>query len=106
MPDPAPASEPVTTPPKPSETGIAGSPFGQVPIEITIAVGRARPLIRDLITLKRDSVLPLDRRIDDPVELYVGDRMIARGALVELDGDDTGRLAVRLTEVAEPGRGL
>lgn len=84
----------------------ATSPFGQVPIEITISVGKARPQVRDLLRLQRDAVLPLDRRVDDPVELYVGDRLIARGELQELDGDQAGQLAVRLTEVAPPGGGL
>ncbi|SPH23427.1 Flagellar motor switch protein FliN [Defluviimonas aquaemixtae] len=83
-----------------------GSPFSQVPIEITISVGRARPLVRELLRLKRDAVLPLDRKADDPVELYVGDRLIARGELTELDGEGAGQLAVRLTEVADLTNGL
>lgn len=76
------------------------NPFSQVPIEITISVGKARPLVRELLRLGRDAVLTLDRRIDDPVELYIGDRLIARGELQELEGDPAGTLAVRLTEVA------
>ncbi len=76
------------------------TPFARVPIEITISVGRARPLVRDLLRLGPDSVLPLDRRVEDPVELYVGDRLIGRGELEELDGDRAGQLAVRLTELA------
>lgn len=75
------------------------NPFTQIPIEITVSVGRARPLLRDLLRLKRDAVLSLDSRIDDPVELYVGDRLIARGELTELDAAEGGGLAVRLTEV-------
>lgn len=77
----------------------AAHPFDKVPIEITVSVGRARPQVRDLLRLRRDAVLPLDRRLDDPVELYIGDRLIARGELQELDGDQSGMLAVRLTEV-------
>ncbi len=82
------------------------NPFAQVPIEITISVGRARPLVRDLLRLTRDAVLPLDRRVEDPVELWVGDRLIARGELEELGGDSSGQLAVRLTEVANLRGGL
>ena len=82
------------------------NPFAQVPIEVTISVGRARPMVRDLLRLSRDAVLALDRRVDDPVELYVGDRLIARGELQELDGDQAGQLAVRLTEVANLRGGL
>ncbi|MFN3576673.1 MAG: FliM/FliN family flagellar motor switch protein [Tabrizicola flagellatus] len=82
------------------------NPFSQVPIEVTISVGRARPLVRDLLRLSKDAVLQLDRRVDDPVELYVGDRLIARGELTELEGDHAGQLAVRLTEVANLRGGL
>ena len=82
------------------------NPFAQVPIEVVISVGKARPMIRDLLKLGKDAVLALDRRVDDPVELYVGDRLIARGELTELDGDNAGQLAVRLTEVANLRGGL
>jgi flagellar motor switch protein FliN/FliY len=82
------------------------NPFSQVPIEVTISVGRARPLVRDLLRLSKDAVLQLDRRVDDPVELYVGDRLIARGELTELEGENAGQLAVRLTEVANLRGGL
>ena len=77
------------------------NPFDQVPIEITISVGKARPKINDLLKMGQDAVLPLDKRIEDPVELYVGDRLIARGELQELEGDQEGQLAVRLTEVID-----
>ena len=82
------------------------NPFSQVPIEVTISVGRARPLVRDLLRMSKDAVLQLDRRVDDPVELYVGDRLIARGELTELEGENAGQLAVRLTEVANLRGGL
>lgn len=84
----------------------AASPFVQVPIEVTISVGRARPTVKELLQLSENSVLPLDKRIEDPVELYVGDKLIARGQLEELAGDEKGRLAVRLTEIADLKSGL
>ncbi|SEL54984.1 flagellar motor switch protein FliN/FliY [Roseovarius azorensis] len=86
--------------------GDLSNPFSAVPIEITVSVGKARPLVRDLLKLGRDAVLPLDRRVDDAVELYVGERLIARGQLEELEGDQKGQLAVRLTEVANLQDGL
>ena len=86
--------------------GDTKNPFTSVPIEITISVGRARPLIRELLQMGTNSVLPLDRRVEDPVELYVGDRLIARGELEELDGENKGQLAVRLTEVVNMQSGL
>ncbi|MEL7105946.1 MAG: FliM/FliN family flagellar motor switch protein [Pseudomonadota bacterium] len=77
------------------------SPFTEVPIEITVSVGQARPTVRELLDLSHDSVLPLDRGVDDPVELYVGERLIARGELQESEGDG-GALLVRITDVVAP----
>ncbi len=83
-----------------------GNPFTRVPVEVTISVGKARPTVGELLQLQPDSVLPLDSRIEDPVELYVGERLIARGELQELEGAEAGQLAVRLTEVVDPGQAV
>lgn len=84
----------------------ASNPFSQVPIEITVSVGRARPTVREMLRLKKESVLALDRRVDDPVELYVGDRLIARGELTESGDAANPTLEVRLTEVIDTRGGL
>jgi flagellar motor switch protein FliN/FliY len=76
-----------------------------VPIEIRVSVGRARPLLRDVIDLAPDALLTLDSRVEDPVTLYVGDRVIAEGELVQLEGERAGQLAVRITRLAEGGHG-
>ncbi len=80
-----------------------GNPFTSVPVEISVCVGKARPLIRDLVGIGENALLALDRSVSDPVELYVGERLIARGMLEEQDGESMGQLAVRLTEIiAQP----
>ncbi len=81
-------------------------PFSELPVEVTISVGKARPLVRELLQLKRNSILPLDRRVDDLVELYIGGKLIARGELEEVADDPNGQLAVRLTEVADLDPGM
>ncbi|WP_091846552.1 FliM/FliN family flagellar motor switch protein [Palleronia pelagia] len=87
-------------------TPLSQHPFTQVPVEITVSVGKARPRLSDLLRMGQDAILPLDSHVDDPVELYVGDRLIARGALQELEGGSSGQLVVRLTEVADLKSGL
>ncbi|MDW3180399.1 MULTISPECIES: FliM/FliN family flagellar motor switch protein [unclassified Roseobacter] len=82
-------------------TSETSNPFTSVPIEVSVCVGKARPLIRELVALGENAVLPLDKSVDDPVELYVGDRLIARGMLEEKEGDQNGQLVVRLTEVVD-----
>lgn len=81
----------------------AQNPLRNVPVEVTISVGRARPLVRDLLELGENAVLPLDKRVDDPVELLVGGRLIARGQLEQVADSASGQLAVRLTEVISNG---
>lgn len=76
-----------------------------VPIEIRVTVGSARPLLREVMELAPDAVLPLDSRIEDPVSLYVGDRLIAEGELVELEGAQAGELAVRIVKLAGASHG-
>ena len=77
------------------------SPLANIPVEIRISVGTARPTVSQLMAFEQDTVVELDRSVNDPVELFVGDRMIARGELEEVDGDGGGRLGVRLTEVVD-----
>jgi len=79
--------------------------FTTVPIEITVSVGRARPLVRDLLQLEEGSILVLDKRVEDPVDLYVGDRLIGTGVLEIADaGEKQGQISVRLLEVNDFGK--
>ncbi|MEJ6390145.1 FliM/FliN family flagellar motor C-terminal domain-containing protein [Gymnodinialimonas ulvae] len=79
------------------------SALHSVPIEIRVCVGKARPRLSDMLAMDPETVLPLDSRIEDKVGLWVGDKMIAEGELVELDGDREGQLAVRVTELMDRG---
>ncbi len=78
------------------------TPFSNVPVEITVSVGRARPSIRDLLDLGENSVLSLDKTVDAPVDLYIGDRLVGRGQLEEAEDGTTSMLAVRIIEIVEP----
>lgn len=89
-----------------AEETDAGHPFTKVPIEITVSVGKAHPKIKDLLTLDNEAVLMLDKKVEDPVELYVGDKLIAFGELQEMEGEQAGQLAVRLIEIADLANGL
>lgn len=90
----------------PNPAADPANPFTAVPIEVTVCVGKARPLVRDLVMLGENAVLALDSKVDDPVELYVGDRLIARALLEEKEGGADGQLVVRLTEIVDLKGGL
>jgi flagellar motor switch protein FliN/FliY len=73
-----------------------------IPVEVVVELGRARMTIRELASLERDDVVELGRGSDEPVELVVGGRVLARGEIVmSKDG-----LALRIVEVVgeQPGR--
>lgn len=86
-----------------AKTSSTAAVFAEVPIEVTVSVGRTRPLIRELLALEANKILTLDRRIEDPVELFVGDRLIARGHLEDTGEEAGNHLSVRITEVINPG---
>jgi flagellar motor switch protein FliN/FliY len=56
--------------------------------------------------LGSNAVLKLDKTITDPVDLFVGEKLIARGILEEDEEGDNGQLMVRLTEIADMKTGL
>lgn len=90
--DAAPALEKNT----PSE-GLQRAIFN-VPIEVVVAVGVARPLIGDLLEMGRNHLMPIDSKIDDPVELRVKGNVIARGELTQVP-DAENQLGVKITEI-------
>lgn len=82
------------------------TPIASFPVEITISVGKARPYVHELLALEENAILPLDSKIDDPVELFIGEQLIARGDLQELPEGKGGQLAVRLTHVMDVATSL
>lgn len=69
-----------------------------VPVTVTVSIGRMRLSVSEVLGLEAESVVPLTSRIDDPVDLTVDNKVIAKGELIETG---SGGLAVRLTEIME-----
>jgi len=90
----------------PDSTSLKEDMLQGVSVDLRVCVGSASPTIKDLMELGPDSVLPLNTQIDDPVELYVGDKLIATGFLETSPDTDDGGLSVRLTAVGDPATGL
>ncbi|MCC6216229.1 MAG: flagellar motor switch protein FliN [Polyangiaceae bacterium] len=107
---PAPAHEPEPAPRPPArDPARASVPEGiefvmDVPVEVTVEIGRRTMRIAELLRLGSGSVLELDKTSGEPLDVYVNDRLIARGEAVVV-GE---RYGVRLTEVLvgdDPHRG-
>ena len=67
----------------------------EVPLQVSVEVGRARILLKDLLQMGEGYVVELDKMAGEPLDLYVNSRLIARGEAVRV-GDKFG---IRLTEV-------
>ncbi len=66
-----------------------------VPLQISVEVGRSKILLRDLLKMGEGYVIELDKLAGEPLDLYVNSRLIARGEAVMV-GDKFG---IKLTEV-------
>jgi flagellar motor switch protein FliN len=66
-----------------------------VPLAITVELGQATVTIRELLELGQGSILPLDRRAGEPVDVLVNGQRLARGEVVVIDED----FGIRVTDV-------
>lgn len=69
-----------------------------VELNLTLRFGQRKLPLRDVMELNGGSVIELDRQVDEPVELLLGDKVIARGEAVIVDGN----YGLRITEVPQP----
>ncbi len=69
-----------------------------IPLQVSVEVGRARILLQDLLKMGEGYVIELDKLAGEPLDLYINSRLIARGEAVMV-GDKFG---LRLTEVVSP----
>jgi len=70
-----------------------------VPLAITVELGQATVTIRELLELGQGSILPLDRRAGEPVDVLVNGQRLARGEVVVIDED----FGIRVTDVVSRG---
>jgi flagellar motor switch protein FliN/FliY len=70
----------------------------EIELDATLQFGSRELALKDVLALSLGDVLELNRHVSEPVELVVGDRIVARGEVVILDGN----FALLVTEVAEP----
>jgi len=69
-----------------------------IPLQVSVEIGRSRILIKDLLQMQEGSIIELDKLSGEPLDLYVNSRLIARGEAV-LVKDKYG---IRLTDVVSP----
>jgi flagellar motor switch protein FliN/FliY len=82
------------------ETGRLSNldPILRIPVTVQVLLGSATMPVADLMKLGRGAVIPLDHRVGEPVDVVVNGRIVARGAVVVVE-DENSRFGVSLTEI-------
>ena len=75
------------------------APVFDVPVSISAVLGRASLSVAQLLQLGQGSVLELDRKVGEAIDIYVNSRLVARGEVVIVDE----RLGVTMTEIIKDG---
>lgn len=92
LPSFAPAAPPA---PLSFDTGSGLGRVRDIPLEVTVELGRTRLLIRDIMDLSAGSIIELDKIAGEPVDLFANGLLVARGEVIVID-DNFG---VRVTEI-------
>ena len=66
-----------------------------VPVNISVILGRSNMQLSNLLKLSKGSVIELDRNVNEPVDIYVNDKIIAKGEIVVVDN----KIGITLTKL-------
>lgn len=66
-----------------------------VPVKVSAILGRSRMKVSDLMKMSRGTILELDRKVGESIDIFVNNRLIARGEVVLVDN----QLGVTMTEI-------
>ncbi|EGP08648.1 flagellar motor switch protein FliN [Afipia clevelandensis] len=71
-----------------------------VPVQVSAVLGRSKMDVADLLKLGPGTVLELDRRVGEAIDIYVNNRLVARGEVVLVED----KLGVTMTEIIKAER--
>ncbi|ABC21346.1 flagellar motor switch protein FliN [Rhodospirillum rubrum] len=72
-----------------------------IPVQVSAVLGKAHMQVNQLLKLGRGAVVELDRKVGEAIDIYVNNRLVARGEVVVVDD----RLGVTMTEIIKSDRG-
>lgn len=71
-----------------------------IPVEVTAVLGKAEMQVSHLLKLGRGAVIELDRKVGEAIDIYVNNRLVARGEVVMVED----RLGITMTEIIKSDR--
>jgi flagellar motor switch protein FliN/FliY len=84
----------------PDKTAAELEAMFDVPVQVSAVLGRARMEVGDLLKLGPGAVLELDRKVGEAIDIYVNNRLVARGEVVLVEE----KLGVTMTEIIKADR--
>jgi flagellar motor switch protein FliN/FliY len=72
-----------------------------IPVTVSAVLGKATMQVSQLLKLGRGAVVELDRKLGEAIDIYVNNRLVARGEVVMVDDD---RLGITMTEIVKSDR--
>jgi flagellar motor switch protein FliN/FliY len=72
-----------------------------IPVTVSAVLGKATLQVAQLLKLGRGAVVELDRKLGEPIDIYVNNRLVARGEVVMVDDN---KLGVTMTEMVKADR--
>ncbi|WP_297110902.1 flagellar motor switch protein FliN [uncultured Devosia sp.] len=69
-----------------------------VPVRVSVVLGRTKMPVSNLLKLDTGTVIELDRQVGEAVEIFINERLVARGEIVLVED----RLGVTMTEIIKP----
>lgn len=69
-----------------------------IPVQISVILGSTSMQVSQLLKLGRGAVVELDRKVGEPIDIYVNNRLIAKGEVVVVED----RIGVTMTEIIKP----
>lgn len=66
-----------------------------IPVQITVVLGRTSMQVNQLLKLGRGAVIELDKKVGEPIDIFVNNRLVARGEVVVVED----RIGVTMTEI-------
>lgn len=89
--------------PSGAATGSTGAEINldallDIPVTLSVEIGRSKVPIKQLVSLSQGSVIELDREVNEPLDLLVNGKLMARGEVVVVDG----QFGLRLIDIVSP----
>ncbi len=72
-----------------------------IPVRVSTVLGKSSMQVNNILRLTRGAVVELDRKVGEPVDIYVNDRIVARGEIVVVEN----RLGITMTEIVKTQKG-